>query len=114
MLSAEDKIILEYLKPLGKAYATAKEVCRRAGGKSKFNDDPEWAKKFLKRLEKQGILETNPLGHYRIKRDENNTFKIPLDPSIRKILASSGQDFSESFLLEDPDDYTKPGGGKKS
>ena len=113
MLSAEEKLILEYLKPLGKAFASAKEVCRRAAGKSQFNTDPVWAKKHLKRLENRGLLETNPLGHYRIRRENEDGSKVPLDPRISKILSQSGQDFSKSFILDDDQDYTKPGVKKK-
>ena len=104
MNSPEEREILDYLSPLGKQFASAKEICRRAAGKTRYSKNPDWAKPFLKRMEKKGMLEVDSQGHYRLKRrDEKDANQgIPLDPRIRQILAKSGKDFSKVFTLQDP------------
>ena len=54
---------MDFLRPLGKQFASAKEIARRAGGKRKFQKDPYWAKPLLKRMEKKEVLESNASGH---------------------------------------------------
>ena len=101
-------MIMDYLKPMGRQYASPKEVCRRAGGKQKFIEDPYWAKPLLKKLEKKGMIESNSSGHYRLKGEpEDEKKKIPLSPHIQSILARSGKDFSETIVLEVDEDYEK-------
>jgi hypothetical protein len=107
MLTQDETVIIDYLKPLGKQFISAKEVCRRAAGKQRFNKDQDWAKPLLKRLEKKGVLESNALGHYRIKPEEDDKRKIPLAPHIQRILAQSSQDFSETAIIQLDDDYEK-------
>ena len=108
MFSQEETFIIDYLKPLGKHFASSKEVCRRAGGKQRFIDDPYWAKPLLKKLEKKGMLESNPSGHFRIKGDPDEEKKqVPVSPHIQSILARSGKDFSETIVLEVDEDYEK-------
>jgi len=114
MLSAEEKEILDYLKPLGKQFASPKEVCRRAGGKIKFQKDPYWAKPLLKRLEKSGMLQSNANGHYRIKPQHDNKPLVPMSAAIKEILNKSDKDFGQSTILEIDDDYINLSKGKKS
>ena len=111
MLSPDEKEILDYLQPLGNQFVSAREICRRAGGKLKYLKEPEWAKPVLKRMERKGLLEINEIGHYRIKppeeepeeRKKKRTF--PVSPHIKQILAKSGKDFTKVYLLEDKDSY---------
>lgn len=109
MLSAEETLIMDYLRPMGKQFASSKEVCRRAGGKQRFIEDPYWAKPLLKKMEKKGILESNASGHFRIKGDpaEDEKKKVPISPHIQSILARSGKDFSDTIVLEVDEDYEK-------
>ena len=101
-------MILDYLKPLGKQFASPKEVCRRAGGKQRFIEDPYWAKPLLKKMEKNGLLESNSSGHFRIKaKTEEEKKKVPISPHIQSILARSGKDFSDTIVLEVDEDYEK-------
>jgi hypothetical protein len=107
MLSQDENDIMDFLKPLGRQFATAREVCRRAGGKQRFIEDRDWAKPLLKKMEKKGLLESNASGHYRIKPADDGKPKIPLSPHIQRILAQSGKDFSEATIIEVDEDYAK-------
>jgi hypothetical protein len=107
MQTPEETLIVDYLKPLGKQFASAKEICRRAGGKQKYAEDPYWAKRLLKTMEKRGVLESNASGHFRIKSDEDPKKSVPISPHIARILAQSGRNFSEAIVLEVDEDYEK-------
>lgn len=113
MLSPDEQEIISFLRPLKKQFATSREICRRACGKQRFNEDPNWAKPLLKKLEKQGYLESNANGHYRIKPEEDAKGKVPLAPHIQKILSQSSKDFSTSIIINVDEDYEnltkKPG-----
>ena len=97
-LSADEKEIYDYLKSYSKQYISGREVCRRAGGKRRFQEDPNWAFRVLPRMIEKGAVETNSTGHYRIKGEEEETIskkkkKRWVAPHIERILRQSGKKF---------------------
>jgi hypothetical protein len=66
MCSAEEQAILDYLATNSKSFFSAREVCRRAGGKEKWDENQRWALPILARLLARGLIETDPAGHYRL------------------------------------------------
>jgi len=103
-MDSEERQITDYLKSWPRHYVSAREVARRAGGKRRFREDPQWAYPVLSRLLEQEMIETDGLGHYRIKQQlvESNKRKRWISPQMRRILERSGRDFSE--VLEIPDE----------
>jgi len=101
-MDADEREIYYYLKGYGQEFISAREICRRAGGKHKFRVSPEWAKPVLSRMVERGILESDSSGHYRLRpmnrKDERRKF---VSPQIAKILKQSGKDFGEAILLDD-------------
>ncbi|HWX20430.1 MAG TPA: hypothetical protein VN578_11070 [Candidatus Binatia bacterium] len=78
------------------------EICRRAAGKKRFHEDPNWAVQVLGRLVEKGVVESDSTGHYRLLRPEKKKEqKRWVSPQIRKILESSGKKFDESIDVED-------------
>jgi hypothetical protein len=92
VMDADEREIYQFLKSWGSEFTAGREICRRAGGKRRFNEEPEWAKPVLLRMVERGILESNSTGHYRIKpiskRKERD--KRWVSPDIAKILKESG------------------------
>ena len=66
-MDADEREIFHFLKTWGSEFVGAKEICRRAGGKKKFYENPDWAKPLLMRMEERGIFESDSMGRYRIK-----------------------------------------------
>lgn len=64
--SAEEKQVLEFLKLNPKASFSAIEICRKAGTKRQFQEDPRWALRPLLHLRDKGIVEDDTGGHYRL------------------------------------------------
>ena len=97
-LSADEKDIYDYLKSYSKQYISGREVCRRAGGKRRFQEDPHWAFRILPRMIEKGAVEADSLGHYRLRDDgeetkPNKKNKRWVAPHIERILRQSGKKF---------------------
>src|SRR5258706_2172866 len=66
-MNGDDQMILGYLQKYPLSFVSAMEVSKRAAGKKRFLDNPDWAKPVLQGLTLQKILEVDALGHYRIR-----------------------------------------------
>ena len=66
MYSQDEKAVLDYLKTCPHAFFSAREVCRRAGGKQRWDENRHWALPVLEHLEKMKRVETDATNHYRL------------------------------------------------
>ena len=104
-MDAEEKEICTYLKSWSQQFVSAREICRRAGGKRRYRDDPHWAMPFLARLVDKKLVESDATGHYRLRQKEKKKKdKKWVSPEIQQILEKSSKDFSQVFDLEDMED----------
>lgn len=102
-MDSDEREIYFYLKAFRKEFISSREICRRAGGRKRFQNDEEWAKPVLGRMVERGILETDPSGHFRIKPYEPDPRKRKkwVSPQIQRILQQSGKDYTEIVMSED-------------
>ena len=103
-MDAEEREIYFYLKGWKQDYISSREICRRAGGKKRFQREPEWGKPVLQRMVERGILETDSGGHYRVKPVADKSpgkKKQWVSPQIANILKQSGKDFTHVVMSED-------------
>ncbi|HEV2452890.1 MAG TPA: hypothetical protein VGY98_01425 [Verrucomicrobiae bacterium] len=89
-MDIEEREIYLFLKTYGTTHVAAREICRRAGGRRRYDEDHEWAKPILSRMMERGILETNSEGQYRIKPRKKKKEGKWVSPDIAKILEESG------------------------
>jgi hypothetical protein len=90
-MDTEERDIFQFLKTWGTDFTNAMEICRRAGSKKKFYDDPNWAKPILMRMEERGILESDIQGRYRVKPvRKKKLVKQWVAPDIAQILKENG------------------------
>jgi len=90
-MDVDEREIFLFLKSYGGDFVAAREICRRAAGRKRYDEDHEWAKPILQRMVERAILETNSEGKYRVK-------PIPkakkggrwIAPDIAKILKENG------------------------
>jgi hypothetical protein len=90
-MDSEEREIFQFLKTWGADFVSYKEIARRAGGRKKFHDIPEWAKPVLGRLQERGVVEHDSMGRYRLKpvsAKKKNTRWVA--PDIAKLLAEKG------------------------
>jgi hypothetical protein len=100
-MDAEEREIYYFLKSWKTQFISAREICRRAGGKKRFQQSQEWAKPFLIRMVDRGILETDNSGHYRIRPPrEKGGMKRWVSPEIASILKRGGTGTSELVITD--------------
>lgn len=104
-MDSDERQIIDYLKNWPGHFVSAREVARRAGGKRRFRDEPQWSYPILTRLMEKDVVESDGLGHYRLKEVSNRLHRKRrkwVSPQLRRILERSGRDFGE--VLDLPED----------
>lgn len=105
-MDIEEREIFLFLKTYGATFVAAREICRRAGGRRRYDEDHEWAKPILSRMLERGILETNAEGQFRVKPRKNQKDGKWVSPDIQKILKESGIEVESAGNPEiDSDEY---------
>src|SRR5262245_51230659 len=104
-MDADEREICIYLKSWTGVFVSAREIARRAGGRRRFRDDPNWALPVLARLVEKGVIEDDAGGHFRlIPREKADKEKKWVSPQIKKILEQSGKTFDVGDI-EDNDEF---------
>jgi len=101
-MDSDEREIYYYLKSWKDSYLSSHEIGRRAGGKRRHRQEPNWAKPVLVRMAKKGIVETDAAGYYRLKPIEVKGRKAKrwVSPQVEKILKDSGKEFHEITMDE--------------
>jgi hypothetical protein len=76
VLNSDELEVLDYLKGHKGKFVPVMEICRRAGGRNKFHDNPNWARTLMSRLIDAKFVEANERGHYRIV-EQNKPKSLP-------------------------------------
>ena len=63
-MDSAEQDICNYLRTWPAEFLSAREIARRAGGKWRFREDPNWAQPILLQMAEKGILEKDENGHY--------------------------------------------------
>jgi hypothetical protein len=66
-MNADEQEIYDFLKGFLNNFISATEISKRVGKGRRFVADRTWAHPILRRMEMDGILESNAFGEYRIK-----------------------------------------------
>lgn len=103
-MEQEEKEICAYLKSLPGQFISGREIARRAGGKWRHRENPNWAIPFLSQLVEKKVLESDSTGHYRLimKEDKKKKGKW-VSPQMKAILEKSGKDFTHVISDEELD-----------
>jgi hypothetical protein len=105
-MDTDEREICAYLKSLPGQWVSGREIARRAAGKHRFHDDQNWALQPLIRLIEKSLLESDSLGHYRLKATEKaKRAKRWISPQMKKILDKTGKDFEQGVQLDAPEDF---------
>ena len=69
-MNTEENEIYEFLKTRGASYVSVIDISKALGRSRRFKEDRNWARPILRRMEVDGIVESNPYGEYRLKDAE--------------------------------------------
>ena len=108
-MQADEKAIVDYLKAFPNTFVSGRELARKVCGKRRYSEDRNWAIPSLRRLVQDGILETDPSGHYRIKQtgSKKKHARQHVSPQILRILKSSGKNFETIVIEEDEEEAAR-------
>lgn len=65
-MNAEEQQIYDLLKKDAETFVSVTEISKKLGRGRKFEEDRNWARPVLRRMEIDGLLESNPFGEYRL------------------------------------------------
>jgi len=107
-MDTEEKDIYSFLETMEGQFVSAREIARRAGGKWRFREDPNWPGPALLRLMDSGLVACDAAGRYGLA----GSAKKPkprrwISPQVRKILEASGKDIRKFVEPSDPEDPSK-------
>jgi len=101
MMDADEKEIYRYLRADSGQFVPATSIGRRAGGKHKHRESPDWAKPVLLRMVERGILETDSAGAYRLKPiPEPDGARRWVSPELAELLRKSSNKFDSLIQYE--------------
>jgi hypothetical protein len=94
-MQQEEREICLYLRSMPGQFVSARDIARRAGGKWRYRENPQWAELVLVRLLEKKIIETDATHHYRlIIKEEKKKAKKWVSPQMKRLLENSGKDFT--------------------
>jgi hypothetical protein len=93
-MDADEREICNFLKTFPGEFVSAKDIARRAAGKWRFREDPEWATPVLARLVERHVIEGDSRNYYRLLPSSTQTRKKQwVAPHIKQLLEKSGKRF---------------------
>jgi hypothetical protein len=90
-MDADEREVFDFLSNYGEEWISAKEVCRRAGGKRRFTEDNNWAVPVLKRLKDSQAIEVDTMGRYRIPPATEEEHHVSDEANPEQADAASGE-----------------------
>ena len=101
-MDADEKQIADFLKSYPGQFVSAKEICKRAGGKWRFREDEKWALPILQRMVEKQLAEADTTGHFRLttEKEKKDKKKWWASPDMKKILQEIGKQFDNVVDVE--------------
>ncbi|MDB6112347.1 MAG: hypothetical protein JWR69_4097 [Pedosphaera sp.] len=113
-MNADEKAIVDYLKSWPKAFVSGREIARKVGGKHRYEQDRSWAVPILMEMVNNGLVDTDSMGCFRLKRQDEKKkhgFQRHVSPQILRILRNSGKSFEGVTIeidVDEPDEPAQP------
>jgi len=103
-MTQDEQEICNYLKSMPGQFVSAREIARRAGGKSRHRANPHWAAPIIAQLLERKVIETDMAHNYRLVVKQDKKRKHWISPQMKKILESDG---NFTHIIEDDDEDSK-------
>lgn len=85
-MTAEEREIYDYLSTCPDRFVPVQEICQRAGTRNRYALDRNWAAPLLRRMEVDGLVESDQMGSYRLRPKEARSFREALaDPTAANL-----------------------------
>jgi hypothetical protein len=111
-MNADEKAIVDYLKGWPKSFISGREIARKVGGKQRYEEDRSWAMPILMEMVNNGLVDTDCMGSFRLRREEDkkkkHRFQRHVSPQILRILRNSGKSFEGVTIEIDQEEPDQP------
>jgi hypothetical protein len=94
-MNADEQEIYDFLKGLPNTFVSATEISRRVGRGRRFEADRAWAHPILRRMEMDGLVESNPFGEYCVK-----VAVTPSEIDFKKALQTPGVALGDTTIIK--------------
>src|SRR5262245_52869962 len=78
-MNAEEQEIYKFLSAFPERFVSVMDISKLAGTRNRYATDKNWAQPVLRRMELDGLVETNEVGEYRAKGGDTTTFRQALE-----------------------------------
>ena len=93
-LTNQDQIeIYDFLLRFPQVFVSVAEISKHVGNRRLYNEDRNWARPALRRMEMEGWLESNAFGEFRIKRFPENT------THFKKAIGIPGMNLGDTAII---------------
>lgn len=102
----DERSVRIFLKGYPGQFVSPRVISRRLGGKRRYHDDPLWVMPILQKLLEKGYLESDPQGHYRLRKLEptDRRKRTWISPQVKRILDRSSKDFTKVIKIDDEEE----------
>ncbi|HEV2392257.1 MAG TPA: hypothetical protein VG146_07830 [Verrucomicrobiae bacterium] len=84
-------------------FVSVVQICRRAGNRRQFQENPNWAVPLLATMLDKKVVECDAYNRYRLKPPEKKR-KVFMSPELKKILEKAGRTFDVDESAAGPGD----------
>ena len=92
-MNADELEVYDFLKQYPHLFVSAMEISKKVGNKRRYLHDRGWARPILRRMELDGIVESNPTGEYRLKHSEEGV------PHFLNALGQPGVELGDTTII---------------
>jgi len=92
-MNADETAIYKFLQGYPGVFVSVTEISRRMGARRKFDQDRTWARPILRRMDLDGLLESNEVGEYRLKKKTGTT------TTFKKALGQPGVSLGDTTMI---------------
>lgn len=81
-MNSDEVRIVDFLNEFPDEFVSVTEISKKLGKGRRYKEDRTWARPVLRRMEMDGLLESNPSGDYRLKL--SNSKAIDFKQALKK------------------------------
>jgi len=108
-MNADEVRIIGFLNEFPDEYVSVLDVSRKLGKGRRYKEDRTWALPIMRRMEMDGLLETNNVGDYRVRTTYRDNGKAPDKGTTATTKASIGTKTTETKSIDFKQALKTPG-----
>jgi len=108
-MNADEMRIIGFLNEFPDEYVSVIDVSRKLGKGRRYKDDRTWALPIMRRMEMDGLLETNMVGDFRVRTEYRDNGKDHAKDHAKDSKGTKGTKASETKSIDFKQALKTPG-----